>query len=82
MRQMIRGAAKLAALLEVSETWLWREEKAGRFPARVQLGAQAVGWYEDEIAKWLASRPRGPRPSPVLAEQAREAQRKRHGASA
>lgn len=82
MRQMIRGAANLAKLLEVSETFIWREERAGRFPQRVRLGAQAVAWFEDEIAEWIAGRPRGARPSPVLAEQAREGQRKRHGASA
>ena len=33
-------------------------EKAGKFPQRVQLGPNAVGWYEDEIDEWLAQRPR------------------------
>lgn len=28
------------------------------FPQPVRLGANAVGWYEDEIDAWLASRPR------------------------
>ena len=81
MRQMIRGAANLAKLLEVSETFLWREEKAGRFPARVRLGAGAVAWFEDEIAEWVAGRPRGPKPRPVLSEQARAGQRKRRASA-
>lgn len=36
-----------------------REEKKGNFPQRVSLGANAVGWYEDEIQDWVDSRPRG-----------------------
>jgi prophage regulatory protein len=30
----------------------------GDFPRAVKLSAQAVGWYEDEIAEWQQSRPR------------------------
>ena len=41
-----------------SRTQVWRDVKAGKFPAPVQLGENAVGWYEDEIATWLESRPR------------------------
>ena len=29
------------------------------FPASIQLGPQATGWYEDEINAWVESRPRG-----------------------
>jgi predicted DNA-binding transcriptional regulator AlpA len=78
--RLIRGAATLAAMLGVSETFLWREERAGRFPQRLRLAAGTVAWTEREIAEWIASRPRGPKPSPVLSEQAREGQRKRHEA--
>lgn len=34
----------------------YRWEKAGRFPRRVRLGPNSVGWYEHEIDAWLASR--------------------------
>lgn len=37
----------------------WAEEKAGRFPARVQITPFRVGYFEDEVAAWIASRPRG-----------------------
>jgi prophage regulatory protein len=36
----------------------WRDVKSGTFPAPVQLGPNAIGWYEDEIEAWLAARPR------------------------
>ena len=30
----------------------------GEFPRPVKLSAQAVGWFEDEIAQWQEQRPR------------------------
>jgi predicted DNA-binding transcriptional regulator AlpA len=33
-----------------------REEKAGRFPARVRLGGNTVCWVEAEIDMWLEHR--------------------------
>ena len=47
-----------------SDTTIWREEKAGRFPQRVQLSPMAVGWYEDDIEAWVRARVRaaGKRP--------------------
>ena len=32
---------------------IWRREKAGRFPRRVRLGPQSVGWVEAEIDDYL-----------------------------
>ena len=32
---------------------IWRREKAGRFPRRVRLGPQSVGWVEAEIDAYL-----------------------------
>jgi predicted DNA-binding transcriptional regulator AlpA len=51
-----------------SHTTIWRLEKAGLFPLRVQLSPMAVGWFEDEVDEWIASRIRqgGKKPS-VLA---------------
>ncbi len=37
---------------------IWRLEKSGEFPSRVQLGPRRIGWIEGEIEKWLLSRPR------------------------
>ena len=33
-----------------------RLEKAGKFPKRVQLGPNRVGWIESEIYGWLKQR--------------------------
>jgi prophage regulatory protein len=35
---------------------IYRLERAGRFPRRVQLGPRAVGWVEDEVEAWLRER--------------------------
>jgi prophage regulatory protein len=42
-----------------SDTTIWRRERQGRFPARVQLSEHSVGWYEDEIDAWIRDRIRG-----------------------
>lgn len=33
-----------------------RLEKAGRFPKRVMLGPNRVGWLEEEIDRWIQDR--------------------------
>lgn len=38
---------------------VYREIAAGRFPEPVRLGPNTVAFYEDEIAEWLSTRPRG-----------------------
>lgn len=35
---------------------LWRLEKAGRFPQRVKLGPNSVGWVSTEIDAWIEAR--------------------------
>ena len=45
-------------LIGKSRVQIWRDVRAGRFPAPVILGPNSVGFYEDEITAWLASRPR------------------------
>ena len=41
-----------------SRTQRWRDIRAGRYPAPIQLGPNSIGWFEHEIEAWLASRPR------------------------
>lgn len=58
-RNIIRRAA-LRKKVPFSDTTIWRWEKAGTFPERIQITeAGAVGWYEDEIDAWIAERVRG-----------------------
>ncbi len=42
----------------LSAVTIWREEKAGLFPNRIQLTERRVGWFEDEIDAWMDSRVR------------------------
>jgi len=41
-----------------SSATIYRLEKRGEFPSRVQLGPNSVGWWEHEVDAWLANRPR------------------------
>lgn len=40
----------------VSDVTLWRWERKKKFPARIQLGANSVGWIESEVEEWIAKR--------------------------
>lgn len=39
--------------IQLSDATIWRMEKAGRFPQRIQLGGNSVGWFESEVEAWL-----------------------------
>jgi prophage regulatory protein len=68
-RAIIRRA-ELQRLVPFSMVHIWRLEKRGEFPRRVQLGANAVGWYADEVAAWCESRIRAGGRVPRRAEAA------------
>jgi prophage regulatory protein len=55
----ILRTAAVIRITGLSRTTLWRLEGQGEFPARVRLGANSVGWREEEIARWIDTRPRG-----------------------
>ncbi len=40
-----------------SESSLYRDMQAGRFPKPVRLGQNSVGWKEDAIRAWLDDLP-------------------------
>jgi predicted DNA-binding transcriptional regulator AlpA len=40
----------------LSRTTVWRLERSGAFPARIQLSTKAVGYDEAAIDEWLACR--------------------------
>ncbi|MGE5259257.1 MAG: helix-turn-helix transcriptional regulator, partial [Actinomycetota bacterium] len=35
---------------------LWSLEKAWKFPMRMRLSGQRVGWRQDEVVAWLSGR--------------------------
>ena len=56
-RRIIKGSVVCDRTGKTRVT-LWRGVRAGTFPAPLELGPNSVGWYEDEVVAWLASRPR------------------------
>ncbi len=42
----------------LSRVSVWRLERDGKFPARVKLSCNRVGWIESEIEEWIKQRPR------------------------
>lgn len=47
---------QLKELVLYSPQHIARLEKAGKFPLRVQLGSNRVGWVEREVLDWLQTR--------------------------
>ena len=41
----------------LSRTSIWRKVRNGSFPPPLSLGENAIGWQENLIADWIASRP-------------------------
>jgi predicted DNA-binding transcriptional regulator AlpA len=64
----IPGTCRLMRIREVlqlcglSRATLYREIKMHSFPAPVKLSARSVGWLQDDVMQWVASRleQRGP----------------------
>lgn len=46
---------QLAKMLSVATVTLWRMEKRGELPPRIQISSRAVGWLESDIQEWLRS---------------------------
>ena len=49
--------ADVIARTGLSRTTLWRKIRVGDFPAPVQLGPNSVGFSENSVSEWVASRP-------------------------
>ena len=48
--------ADLKPILGLSRMTVYRMEKAGPFPKRIQINSGSVGWLEHEVEAWLAER--------------------------
>lgn len=55
----ILRAKDVVQLTGLSRVSIWRYERAGQFPPRIQLGPNSVGWIEEEVLDWIETRPRG-----------------------
>ena len=47
---------EVAQVTGLSETTIWREYRADRFPKPHQLTRNRVGWLESEVRAWMANR--------------------------
>ena len=47
----------------LSKARIYQLERDHRFPARIELGPNSVGWYEHEVDEWCSSRRRRVVPS-------------------
>ena len=47
---------QLKEMVLYSPQHIARLEKAGKFPKRVQIGPNRVGWVEGEVRDWLQER--------------------------
>ena len=45
-------------MTSIGKVTIWRLEQRGEFPAKIVLSPNRVGWIEDEVSDWIASRPR------------------------
>ena len=52
----ILSKRQLKELVLYSPQHIARLEKAGKFPKRIQLGPNRVGWVEGEVLKWLETK--------------------------
>ena len=52
----ILSKRQLKELVLYSPQHIARLEAAGKFPQRIQLGPNRVGWLEDEVLEWLQQR--------------------------
>ena len=57
-RSIIRGYRALEVKAGKSRVQIWRDIRAGKFPAPVKVGENSVAWYVDEVNAWLEARPR------------------------
>ena len=49
---------EVLARVSLSRSTVWRLVRADQFPKPVKLGGRAVGWIEEEVDAWIASRSR------------------------
>ncbi|MFQ3247550.1 MAG: putative DNA-binding transcriptional regulator AlpA [Arenicella sp.] len=54
--ERIIRAKEVHNITGLSRTSIWRHEKKGTFPKRVQLGESSVGWKLSEVQTWINSR--------------------------
>ena len=65
MQMCILKTNEVVKIIGLSKVTIWRMEKSGTFPKRINLSDRRAGWIESEILEWLESRPKGICTEPV-----------------
>jgi len=65
MKKRILTAKEVREATGLARTTVWRLEKDGRFPPRVQLSDRRVGWRADDVEQWARNRPASSNPDPM-----------------
>lgn len=55
----------------LSRSSIYLRTKEGRFPAKITLGPNSVGWLEEEIENWITSQVNASRGSKIVRSSAR-----------
>lgn len=55
--ERILDRRELRAMVPVGDMTIHRWEAAGRFPRRIHLGPNRIGWRLSEVLAWIESRP-------------------------
>ena len=53
--KIVLRTSEVAQATGLSRTTIWRLEREGQFPTRIQLGKNSVGWLADEVIEWSIS---------------------------
>jgi predicted DNA-binding transcriptional regulator AlpA len=56
--ELIRGWAGICAKAKKSRVQIWRDIRAGTFPAPIEIGPNSLAWWSSEYKAWEVSRPR------------------------
>ena len=50
---------ELRKIVLYSHSQIYRMEKAGQFPQRIQIGPARVGWYLSDVLEWVEAKRQG-----------------------
>jgi prophage regulatory protein len=53
MKDRLIRKPELLSTIPLSHVTIWRLEKEGKFPKRLQIGGNAVAWLESEVNQWM-----------------------------
>ena len=53
MQSQIYRTNEVLRLTGLSRSTLWRMERDGRFPRKLRLGPNSVGWLASDIDEWI-----------------------------